>query len=416
MAEWIAPLRRRGLIQDTTPLPEHPHLVGAAYVGIDPTANSLHIGHLVPLQILYHLRQVGIQPIIVVGGATARIGDPSGKKSERPLLPPEQVAENARQLALQLQKLLPFPFTLVDNFSWLGSFSLLDFLREVGKYITVSYLLAKETVSSRLESGISFTEFSYPLLQAYDFYYLYQHYGCKLQIGGADQWGNITTGIELIRKLTGAETYGITAPLLTKADGTKFGKTEGGENIWLDAQRTSPYRFYQFWIQQTDADIERLLPIFSWKAEEEIAGLLERHRAAPDKRIAQRALAWEMTERIHGEETAQAVEQISAVIFGEGSLELLEKVAESFFRQIVEEMPHFITPTAEVSVTEVLAQSGFVSSKSEVRRLIQQGGIAINRQRIQEGELLLKTIAPLRERYWLLQRGKKHYAWLVLRD
>lgn len=342
MQPWIEALRRRYLVQDATPLPENPKALGAAYVGIDPTADSLHIGHLAPLQLLYHLVQAGIRPIVVVGGATARIGDPSGKKSERPLLPTELVQAHAKALIAQIQTLLPFELTIVDNLSWLGAFSFLDFLREVGKHITVSYLLAKETIQSRLESGISFTEFAYPLLQAYDFYYLFQHYGCRLQVGGADQWGNITTGIELIRKLTGQEAYGLTCPLLTRTDGTKFGKSERGENIWLSPARTSPYQFYQFWLRQADADLPKILGVFSWKPIEEIEALLQGHSTAPEKRLAQRALAYEMTARIHGESVAQSVSRVSEVIFGGGTLEELAQVPESLFAQIVAEM--LLTP------------------------------------------------------------------------
>lgn len=412
MADWLQPLRKRHLIQDATPLPETPQAIGAAYVGIDPTADSLHIGHLVPLQLLYHLAQLGIQPIVLVGGATARIGDPSGKKSERPLLPAEVVEANAQALAAQLQKLLPFPFTLVDNFSWLGSFALLDFLRDVGKHVTVSYLLAKETIQSRLESGISFTEFSYPLLQAYDFYALFRRYGCRLQIGGADQWGNITTGIALIRKLTGEEVYGMTCPLLTKADGTKFGKTEGGENIWLSSERTSPYRFYQFWLNQSDADIPKLLYVFSWKSEVEIEELLQKHEEAPEKRLAQRVLAYEMTARIHGEETARSVQVVSEVVFGTGDFAQLEALPEALFQQILREMPLYKVPSRKVPLLEGLVQSGFFRSKSEGRQLIQQGGLAINRQRVPGGEVPLSTFSPVRGRFWLVQRGKKHLAWV----
>ena len=413
---WIEALRRRYLVQDATPLPENPKALGAAYVGIDPTADSLHIGHLAPLQLLYHLAQAGIQPIAVVGGATARIGDPSGKRSERPLLPLELVQAHAKALTAQIQNLLPFELTIVDNLSWLGAFSFLDFLREVGKHITVSYLLAKETIQSRLESGISFTEFAYPLLQAYDFYYLFQHYGCRLQVGGADQWGNITTGIELIRKLTGQEAYGLTCPLLTRADGTKFGKSERGENIWLSPARTSPYQFYQFWLRQADADLPKLLGVFSWKPFEEIEALLQAHSTAPEKRLAQRSLAYEMTARIHGESVAQSVERVSEVIFGGGTLEELAQVPESLFAQIVAEMPTYCIAQVQLSVVEALVASGAFRSKSEVRQLIQQGGLSINRQRVEAAETPLNAYVPLRGAYWLVQRGKRERFWLRLAE
>lgn len=413
MSSWIDPLRRRGLVQDATPLPESPEAIGAAYVGIDPTADSLHIGHLAPLQLLYHLAQMGIHPIVVIGGATARIGDPSGKKGERPLLPPEVVVANAQALATQVQKLLPFPFTLVDNYDWLSRFSLLDFLREVGKHITVSYLLAKETIQSRLESGISYTEFSYPLLQAYDFYHLFRQKGCRLQIGGGDQWGNITTGIELIRKLSGEEVHGLTCPLLTKADGTKFGKSEGGENIWLSPTRTSPYRFYQFWMGQADTDMPKLLGVFSWRSEEEIEALLREHTEAPERRVAQRTLAYEMTARIHGEETAQSVQQVSDLVFGSGTPEALERVPDSVFHQVIAEMPVYRLLHRDQPIIEALVAAGFLRSKSEGRQLLQQGGLSLNRQRLTEENLPVGQIPPIKGRYWLIQRGKKHLAWLV---
>ncbi|MCX7607313.1 MAG: tyrosine--tRNA ligase [Bacteroidia bacterium] len=401
-------------MQDATPLPEAPSQIGAAYVGIDPTADSLHIGHLAPLQLLYHLTQVGIRPIVVIGGATARVGDPSGKKSERPLLSPETVKQNAQALADQVRKLLPFPFTLLDNFSWLGGLSLLDFLRDIGKHMTVSYLLSKETVSSRLEGGISFTEFSYPLLQAYDFYYLFENYGCRLQVGGGDQWGNITTGIELIRKLKGQEAFGMTCPLLTKSDGTKFGKSEGGENIWLSAEKTSPYRFYQFWMSQADADMPKLLGVFSWKPWEEIEGLLQEHGQAPERRLAQRALAYEMTARVHGDEVAQSVRQVSELVFGVGALEELSQVPEAVFRQVVAEMPVYRVSSTELSLVDALVESGFLRSKSEARQLIQQGGLSLNRHKITAESQSLSAYPPLRGRYWLIQRGKKQQAWLQL--
>lgn len=412
MQAWIEALHQRNLVQEATPLPEDPKQLGAAYVGIDPTADSLHIGHLAPLQLLYHLAKAGLRPIVVVGGATARIGDPSGKKTERPLLPLDLVQAHARALTAQIQTLLPFELTVVDNLSWLGKFSFLDFLREVGKHITVSYLLAKETIQSRLESGISFTEFAYPLLQAYDFYYLFQHYGCRLQIGGADQWGNITTGIELIRKLTGQEAYGLTCPLLTRADGTKFGKSEHGENIWLSPARTSPYQFYQFWLRQADADVPKLLRVFSWEPLEKVEALLQAHATAPEKRLAQRALAYEMTARVHGEEVAKSVERVSEIIYGTGALEELAQVPEALFAQIIAEMPTYSVTRSQSPIVEVLVVSGAFRSKSEVRQLIQQGGLSINRRRVESADSPLEAYPPLRGAYWLVQRGKRERFWL----
>ncbi|MCS7297904.1 MAG: tyrosine--tRNA ligase [Bacteroidia bacterium] len=414
MAQWIEKLRRRFLIQDFTPLPADPKAIEAAYLGIDPTADSLHVGHLVPLQLLSHIGTYGIHPIIVIGGATARIGDPSGRNVERPLLPEETIQENKKKLAQQVQKIIPFAFTLLDNSEWLGQLSLIDFLRDIGKHITISYLLNKETIQSRLESGLSFTEFSYTLLQAYDFYYLLSHRNCRLQIGGADQWGNITTGIELIRKRLGIEAYGMTCPLLTRADGVKFGKTAEGETIWLDAQKTSPYRFYQFWLNQADAEMRRLMGIFSWKSEEEVEEVLQAHEQAPEQRLAQRTLAYEMTARIHGEEIARTVQQVSEIVFDKGDLKLLEEISESLFQTVVSEMPHYKLNDSrpDLPIGEALVQVGFLRSKSELRQLIRQGGLSVNRHKLQEENLPLYRISPLRGRFWLVQRGKKYLAWL----
>ena len=389
-----------------------------AYLGIDPTADSLHIGHLAPVQLLYHLARWGVEPIIVIGGATARIGDPSGKSVERPLLPPEVVEANAHALLSQVQKLLPFPILVRNNYDWLGSIPLIDFLREAGKYLTVSYLLSKESMQRRAETGLSFTEFSYPLLQAYDFWYLYEREGCRLQVGGSDQWGNITAGIELIHKKSGGEAHGLTCPLLTRADGTKFGKTESG-NVWLDPHKTSPYQFYQFWLNQSDADLPKLLGIYSWKSMEEIEALLAEHEKAPEKRLGQKALAAELTARIHGSETARAVQAVSEVVFGGETLTTLTQAAPETLETILREMPHFeVTESVlEEPLLEVLVRVGFVPSKSETRRLIQQGGLAINKKTVTVGDARLKEYKQegSLERLYLLQRGKKHMAWLIVK-
>jgi len=414
---WLKELERRFLLQDHTVLPEDPRRLGKAYLGIDPTADSLHIGHLAPIQLLYHLARWGVEPIIVIGGATARIGDPSGKSSERPILPPEVVEANTDALMGQVQKLLPFPIRIRNNYEWLGSYLLIDFLRDVGKHLTVSYLLAKESMQRRAETGLSFTEFSYPLLQAYDFWYLYEHEGCRLQVGGSDQWGNITAGIELIHKKSGGEAYGLTCPLLTKADGTKFGKTEGG-NVWLDPRKTSAYVFYQFWVNQADADMPKLLGVFSWKSLEEIEALLAEHARAPEKRLAQKALALEMTARIHGEEAAQTIQMVSEVVFGGEALTTLAQASPEILRAVLSEMPHYEVPRSALQepLMDVLVQVGFLPSKSEARRLIQQGGLAINKKPVTTGDGRLAEFAlegnltP----YFLLQRGKKHLAWVIM--
>ncbi len=418
MWPWLRELRQRYLLQDHTALPEDPRVLRRAYLGIDPTADSLHIGHLAPVQLLYHLARWGVEPIIVIGGATARIGDPSGKSAERPLLPSEVVEANAHTLLSQVQKLLPFPVLVRNNYDWLGAIPLIEFLREVGKYLTVSYLLSKESMQRRAETGLSFTEFSYPLLQAYDFWYLYEREDCRLQVGGSDQWGNITAGIELIHKKSGGEAHGLTCPLLTKADGTKFGKTESG-NVWLDPQKTSPYQFYQFWLNQSDADLPKLLGIYSWRSMEEIEMVLAEHMKAPEKRVGQKALAAEITARIHGTETARAVQAVSEVVFGGEPLSALAQAGPETLQATLREMPHFeVAESAlEEPLQEVLVRVGFIPSKSEVRRLIQQGGLAVNKKTVTAADTKLKEYKqeePL-ERLYLLQRGKKHMAWLIVK-
>ena len=419
MQPWIRELERRFLLQDATALPKDPRTLGRAYLGIDPTADSLHIGHLAPIQLLYHLARWGVEPIIVIGGATARIGDPSGKSTERPLLPPEVVEANAHALLRQVQKLLPFPIHIRNNYEWLGSYLLIDFLREVGKHLTVSYLLSKESMQRRAETGLSFTEFSYPLLQAYDFWYLYECEGCRLQVGGSDQWGNITAGIELIQKKSGGEAHGLTCPLLTKADGTKFGKTESG-NVWLDPKRTSAYAFYQFWVNQADADMPKLLGVFSWKSLEEIEALLAEHARAPEKRLAQKALALEMTARIHGLEAAQTIQAVSEVVFGGEALTTLAQASSETLQAVLSEIPHDEIPenALEEPLVEVLVRVGFLPSKSEARRLIQQGGLTINGKPVPAGEerLAAYTLEGNLKPYYLLRRGKKHVAWVIVRN
>jgi tyrosyl-tRNA synthetase len=416
---WLNELRQRFLLQDHTALPEDPKSLRRAYLGIDPTADSLHIGHLAPIQLLYHLARWGVEPIIVIGGATARIGDPSGKSTERPLLPPEVVEANTHALLAQVQKLLPCPLIVRNNYEWLGTFSLIEFLREVGKHLTVSYLLSKESMQRRAETGLSFTEFSYPLLQAYDFWYLYTHEECRLQVGGSDQWGNITAGIELIQKKSGGQAHGLTCPLLTKADGTKFGKTESG-NIWLDPKKTSPYEFYQFWFNQADADLPKLFGIYSWKSLPEIGSLLSEHAQAPDKRLAQKALALEMTARIHGPTTASVIQTISEVVFGSEALTTLAHISPDLLRTILQEMPHYEVPENALHepLLQVLSRIGFLPSKSEGRRLIQQNGLSINKKPVRTPEAQLQDYASegILRPYFLLQRGKKHLAWLIVRE
>ncbi|MGQ9862866.1 MAG: tyrosine--tRNA ligase [Bacteroidia bacterium] len=403
-------LQARGLIHDATPYVENLSSP-TFYAGIDPTAPSLHIGHLTPLMLMYHLAQQEWKPILVVGGATARIGDPSGKSHERPLLPIQTIEQNTHALSEQLKKILPFPFQLLDNYSWYKDMPVLDFLRHVGKHITVSYLLSKEAIQKRAAEGISFTEFSYPLLQAYDFLYLYQNLSCQVQIGGSDQWGNITTGIELIQKVLGKSAHGITTPLLLRSDGQKFGKTEKGV-VWLDGQQTSPYAFYQFWINQTDQDMPKLLGIFSYEPWDKIQNLIHQHSKHPHLRLAQKALAYEMTQRIHGEKTAQALAMLSEVIFDHANWEKLQQMDRETFRQLLSYMPHVHIPASDTPLIEALAHSSLFHSKTEIRQVFQQGGILISQKKPDTLHQPLKQFPPLWDRFWLIQKGKKHFAWL----
>ncbi|MCS7085481.1 MAG: tyrosine--tRNA ligase [Bacteroidia bacterium] len=414
---WLEELKWRGLYQDSTPGAEEiSRMPGmAVYAGFDPTASSLHVGHLTVAMLLTHARRFGLRPIAVVGGATGMVGDPSGKSQERKLLDLDTLRANEAGVKKQLEKLIvgdgPEPLVL-NNYDWLAKFSLLDFLREIGKHFTVGYMTAKESVQNRLETGISFTEFTYQLLQAYDFYYLYKNYGCRLQVGGSDQWGNITAGIELIRRLTGGEAHGVTAPLLTRPDGSKFGKSEG-ENVWLDPERTSPYKFYQFWFNVSDDEVARLLRIFSLRTREQIEEILERHVSAPHLREAQKTLAAELTERVHGRHALETALAASEALFGDAPLAVLERLSPPEFGQIFEGVPSAVFNRSWLeagrSVVELLAEAGAVASKSEARRLVQSGGLKINKIKISSPDHIPTTADLLAGRYLLIQSGKKKY-------
>ncbi|HHY86760.1 MAG TPA: tyrosine--tRNA ligase [Verrucomicrobia bacterium] len=421
-------LEWRGLIADCTAREELAKRVAAGpvtlYCGFDPTADSLHVGHLVPLLALRRFQNFGHRPIAVAGGATGSIGDPSGKTQERQLLTKEQIAANVAAVRPQLARLLDFetrtnPARLLDNADWTAGVSYLDFLRDVGKHFSVNQMVAKESVRARMEDrevGISYTEFSYMLLQAFDFYVLCRDFDCELQIGGSDQWGNITAGIDLIRKKLGRQGYGLTLPLITRADGAKFGKTEGGA-VWLDAGRTSVYRFYQFWINTDDRDVIRYLKFFTFLTREEIDALEQQHAQNPGAREAHRALARAVTSMIHGEQATQEAIRASEILFGGN----LEGIAESTFNEIIGEVPtRSLAPSqlegAGMPLVELLVHAGLSSSKGQARRDIEGGGVNINNVRESRAQRLVTTRDLLFGKHLLLRKGKKNYVVVTVAE
>jgi len=409
----IEELSWRGLIQDmtagTTELLQKEVVKG--YIGFDPTADSLHIGSLLPILLLVHLQRSGHHPVAVVGGATGRIGDPSGKSAERTLLDEASLQHNLSRIRQQIEHILKQsgkPYTIVNNDEWFREMKFIDFARDIGKHITVNYMMAKESVKKRMEAGLSFTEFSYQLMQAYDFYYLFTHYDCKLQMGGADQWGNITTGIELIRKLTGREAYGFTCPLLTRSDGSKFGKSESGENIWLDPQKTSPYQFYQFWINLADADAEKMIKIFTFLSQQEIDELIQKHRAHPEERVLQKRLAEEITRFLHGKEGYEQAIQTTQKLFGKKDFSIPDE-SELKTMQGVERIA-LPFPDQDVELIALLAEkTNIFPSRGEVRRMIQNGGLYLNKQKVSDATSIIHREDLLYGKYLLIQKGKKHH-------
>ncbi len=416
---FVDELRWRGMVHDIMPGTEEYVKNGKAlaYVGIDPTADSLHIGHLVGIMMLRHFQMAGHQPIVLLGGATGMIGDPSGKSEERNLLDEDVLRHNQECLKRQLLKFLDFnaaenPAIMVNNYDWMRDFSFLGFLREVGKHLTVNYMMSKDSVQKRLETGLSFTEFTYQLVQGYDFLWLYQHHGCRLQMGGSDQWGNIVTGTELIRRKTGGEAYALTCPLITKADGGKFGKTEQG-NVWLDAERTSPYAFYQFWLNASDEDAIKWIRIFSLKQRDEIEKLSQAHMEAPHLRILQKVLAEELTVRVHSQQDLETAMEASEILFGKGTEEVLKRLPEEVFLSVFEGVPMCELQREILRDGIPLAaflsdHTGIFSSRGEVRRMLKDNGIMINKQRPQE-ESVIGLESLLNDRYILVQKGKKNY-------
>ncbi|MDD5870794.1 MAG: tyrosine--tRNA ligase [Bacteroidales bacterium] len=422
---FVEELKWRGMIHDMMPGTEEQlkKEMTTAYVGIDPTADSLHIGHLVSVMILRHFQRCGHKPIALIGGATGMIGDPSGKSAERNLLTEETLRHNQACIKAQLSKFLDFDSDapnaaeLVNNYDWMKGFSFLDFAREIGKHITVNYMMAKDSVKRRLNGeardGLSFTEFTYQLLQGYDFLHLYETKNCKLQMGGSDQWGNITTGTELIRRKNGGDAFALTCPLITKADGGKFGKTESG-NVWLDPRYTSPYKFYQFWLNVSDDDAAKYIKIFTFISREEIESLIAEHAAAPHLRLLQKRLAKEVTCMVHSEADYNAAVEASGILFGNAAAETLHKIDEDTLLAVFEGVPQFevarATVEAGVKAVDLFAEHAAIfASKGEMRKLVQGGGVSVNKEKLTAFDKVITTDDLLNGKYLLVQRGKKNY-------
>ena len=416
-SNFIAELRWRGMIHDIMPGTEEAlnRQLSAGYIGFDPTADSLHVGHLVQIMTLVHFQRAGHKPFALVGGATGMVGDPSGKSKERNLLNAETLNHNVACVKKQLEKFLDFErgenaAELVNNFDWFKNFSFLDFIRDVGKHISINYMLSKDSVKSRLETGMSFTEFSYQLVQGYDFYYLNQHKNCILQLGGSDQWGNIVTGTELIRRKSGNEAYAVTTPLIKKADGTKFGKTEG-ESVWLDPMKTSPYQFYQFWLNTSDADAPNYIRIFTLKTKKEIDEIISLHEAEPHVRLLQKALAEDITLRVHGEDDLANAILASKILFGNSTTAELMDIKERDFLTIFEGVQQVDIPKIELEngltiVDALSSKSGFLSSNGEARRELKANAISVNKQKVNE-DFLLTNKDLIQGKFILLGKGKK---------
>jgi tyrosyl-tRNA synthetase len=419
-------LKWRGLLHDIMPGTEE--LLDKestnGYIGFDPTADSLHIGNLVPIMLLVHFQRHGHKPYALVGGATGMVGDPSGKTQERQLLTLDIINHNLACQKRQLEKFLNFncgknSAEIVNNYDWFKDFSFLDFIRDVGKHITVNYMMSKDSVKNRLESGMSFTEFSYQLVQGYDFYYLYKNHGCKIQMGGSDQWGNITTGSELIRRMDSGEAYAITAPLVKKADGTKFGKSEGG-NIWLDKSKTSPYKFFQFWLNTSDEDVKNYIRTFSLLNQLEIESLEKKHLEVPHLRILQKALAEELTIRVHSEIDLQNAKDASEILFGNTTKAALENLSEDDFMEVFSGVEKVSISKkiieAEIDIAEFLSDTTkFLSSRGEARRALAENSISINKEKITDGyKVSLRDV--INSKFIVLQRGKKKYFLVGLGD
>ncbi|WP_436516518.1 tyrosine--tRNA ligase [Ekhidna sp. To15] len=419
MKDFVEELKWRGMVHDIMPGTQEELNKGltTAYIGFDPTADSLHIGNMVQIMTLVHFQRCGHKPLALVGGATGMVGDPSGKSAERNLLDEKTLNHNLSCVKKQLESFLSFEgenaAEVVNNYDWFKDFGFLEFIRDVGKHITVNYMMSKDSVKSRLESGLSFTEFSYQLVQGYDFYYLWKHKNAKLQLGGSDQWGNIVTGTELIRRKDQGEAFAMTTPLITKADGSKFGKSEGG-NIWLDPEKTSPYKFYQYWINSSDEDVEKYIKIFSLNGREEIESLISKHREAPHQRLLQHSLAEEITERVHSKADLDTAIKASAILFGKSTTEDLESLDEKTLLQVFEGVPQTEVSKEDISGTDVTTflsettQNVIFKSKGEARKMIQGGGVSINKTKVEAPDQEF-NFSLLQDKYLLAQRGKKNY-------
>jgi len=422
---FIEDLKWRGMIHDMMPETEKQlnKELTTAYIGFDPTADSLHVGSFSQIMLLKRFQMAGHKPLALVGGATGMIGDPSGKSQERNLLDEESLQKNLDGIRKQLSKFLDFDQSkpncaeLVNNYDWIKDVTFLEFIRDVGKHLTVNYMMSKDSVKKRLGSeskvGMSFTEFSYQLVQGYDFYWLYKNKNCKLQMGGSDQWGNITTGTELIRRKESGEAFALTIPLITKADGGKFGKTESG-NIWLDPEKTSPYKFYQFWLNVSDEDAENYVKVFTMLEKEEIESLIEKHREEPHLRILQKRLAEEITIMVHSKEDLNMAIEASKILFGKGTQETLAKIDEKTFLSVFEGVPMFdiekSTIADGIDMLELLSEkTSIFPSKGELRRMLKGGGLSINKEKIQNPETMINGSHLLNNKYILVQKGKKNY-------
>lgn len=426
---FVEELKWRGMIHDMMPGTEEQlqKELTSAYVGIDPTADSLHIGHLVGVMMLKHFQRAGHRPVALIGGATGMIGDPSMKSQERNLLDEATLRHNQESIKKQLSKFLDFDSdapnaaVLVNNYDWMKNFTFLDFIRDVGKYITVNYMMAKDSVKRRISgenaTGLSFTEFTYQLVQGYDYLHLYKELNCRLQMGGSDQWGNITTGTELIRRVTGGEAFALTCPLITKADGGKFGKTESG-NVWLDRRYTSPYKFYQFWLNVSDADAEKYIKIFTGLSQEDVQALVAEQAEAPHLRPLQKRLAKEITVMVHSEEDYEAAVEASNILFGNSTSEALHRLDEETLLSVFEGVPQFEVSRSlieeGVKAIDLLTEHAAIfPSKGEMRKMTQGGGVAINKEKLASQDDVINTEFLLNNKFILVQRGKKNYYLII---
>lgn len=421
---FIEELTWRGMIHDMMPGTEEALMkqMSSGYIGFDPTADSLHVGSLVQIMILVHFQRAGHKPFALVGGATGMVGDPSGKSQERNLLDADTLNHNVACVKAQLEKFLDFncgenSAEMVNNYDWFKDMSFLEFIRDVGKHISVNYMMAKDSVKSRLETGMSFTEFSYQLVQGYDFYFLNKHKNCIVQLGGSDQWGNIVTGTELIRRKGGEEAYAVTTPLIKKADGTKFGKTEGG-NVWLDAEKTSPYEFYQFWLNASDEDAKNYIKIFTLKERAEIEQLIEEHDEAPHMRALQKALAEDITVRVHGEDALRTAIAASNILFGKSTSDDIKSLSEKDLLSIFSGVPQATVTRSEIEsglgiIDAMSARTGFLSSNGEARRELKGNAVSVNKDKVNE-DFIITTDVLLNNKYVLLGKGKKNNYLLIV--